>query len=48
MRFPTIPIIRIFDETKAKEFYLKFLGMTLDWEHRFGEGGAGLYAGFPR
>ncbi|MBL1457292.1 MAG: VOC family protein [Methylophaga sp.] len=37
MRFQTIPIIRIFDETKAKEFYLDFLGMTLDWEHRFGE-----------
>jgi catechol 2,3-dioxygenase-like lactoylglutathione lyase family enzyme len=36
MRFQTIPIIRIFDETKAKEFYLDFLGMTLDWEHRFG------------
>lgn len=36
MRFQTIPIIRIFDENKAKEFYLDFLGMTLDWEHRFG------------
>jgi uncharacterized glyoxalase superfamily protein PhnB len=35
MRFQTIPIIRIFDETKAKEFYLDFLGMILDWEHRF-------------
>ena len=30
-----IPILRIFDEKKAKEFYLEFLGMTLDWEHRF-------------
>ena len=30
-----IPILRIFDEAKAKEFYLDFLGFTLDWEHRF-------------
>lgn len=35
MRFQAIPIIRIFDEAKAKEFYLGFLGMSLDWEHRF-------------
>ena len=35
MNFQTIPIIRIFDEKKAKEFYLWFLGMNLDWEHRF-------------
>jgi len=31
-----IPILRIFDETKAKEFYLDFLGFTMDWDHRFG------------
>lgn len=35
MDFQTIPILRIFDEEKAREFYLEFLGMTLDWEHRF-------------
>lgn len=35
MDFQTIPILRIFDEDKAKEFYLGFLGMKLDWEHRF-------------
>lgn len=35
MEFQTIPVIRIFDEEKAKEFYLGFLGMNLDWEHRF-------------
>ena len=29
--------MRIFDETKAKEFYVGFLGFKLDWEHRFGE-----------
>lgn len=33
----TAPIFRIFDENKAKEFYLGFLGFKLDWEHRFGK-----------
>lgn len=37
-----IPIPRIFDEAKAKEFYLDFLGFQLDWEHRF-EAGLPLY-----
>ncbi|TWT15029.1 glyoxalase superfamily protein [Reyranella sp. CPCC 100927] len=32
---PAIPILRIFDVDKAKEFYLDFLGFALDWEHRF-------------
>lgn len=36
------PILRIFDETKAREFYLDFLGFKLDWEHRF-EPGFPLY-----
>ena len=31
-----IPVLRIFDEGKAREFYLDFLGFTLDWDHRFG------------
>lgn len=30
--------MRIFDENKAKAFYLGFLGMELDWEHRFADG----------
>lgn len=30
-----IPILRIFDLVKAREFYLDFLGFALDWEHRF-------------
>ena len=38
MEFQAIPIIRIFDLEKAKEFYLDYLGMNLDWEHRFEEG----------
>jgi hypothetical protein len=30
-----IPILRIFDVAKAKEFYVDFLGFGVDWEHRF-------------
>lgn len=43
----TCPVLRIFDEDKAKEFYLEFLGFTLDWEHRFDEN-APLYAQVSR
>lgn len=28
------PIFRIFDVGKAREYYMGFLGMTVDWEHR--------------
>ena len=31
----TIPILRIFSVEKAREFYVSFLGFTVDWEHRF-------------
>ena len=31
------PILRIFDEEKAKEYYIGFLGFKIDWEHRFEE-----------
>ena len=34
----TIPILRIFDVEKAKEFYLGFLGFSVDWEHYFEDG----------
>jgi len=34
---PAMPIVRIFDVDKAREFYLGFLGFAVDWEHRFGE-----------
>ncbi len=33
----TIPILRIFSADKAKEFYVDFLGFTIDWEHRFSD-----------
>jgi catechol 2,3-dioxygenase-like lactoylglutathione lyase family enzyme len=39
---PVVPILRIFDEAKAREFYVDFLGFSVDWEHRF-EPGLPLY-----
>jgi hypothetical protein len=44
---PPIPILRIFDEAKAREFYLGFLGFTVDFEHRF-DANAPLYMGVSR
>jgi hypothetical protein len=38
----TIPILRSFDEAKAREFYLDWMGFAVDWEHRF-EPGTPLY-----
>lgn len=32
-----IPVLRIFDVEKAREFYLGFLGFNMDWDHRYGE-----------
>ncbi len=32
------PILRVFDEVKTREFYLDFLGFSVDWEHRFDDG----------
>ena len=34
---PVIPILRIFDEAKAREFYVGFLGCKIEFEHRFGD-----------
>ena len=42
-----IPILRIFDEAKAREFYLDFLGFSVDFEHRF-EADLPLYLGISR
>jgi uncharacterized glyoxalase superfamily protein PhnB len=33
---PVIPVLRMFDEVKAREFYVDFLGFEVDFEHRFG------------
>jgi uncharacterized glyoxalase superfamily protein PhnB len=43
----TTPILRIFDEAKAREFYLDYLGFGVVFEHRF-EPGLPLYMGVAR
>ena len=35
MTYKAIPMFRMFDVAKAKEFYVDFLGFGIDWEHRF-------------
>jgi len=42
-----VPILRIFDITKADEFYLGFLGFAVDWDHRFDDN-APLYRQISR
>jgi catechol 2,3-dioxygenase-like lactoylglutathione lyase family enzyme len=42
-----IPLLRIFDEAKARAFYIDWLGFTVDFEHRF-EPGLPLYMGVSR
>lgn len=42
-----IPILRIFDIEKAREFYLGYLGFSLVFEHRF-DPDAPLYMGVSR
>jgi hypothetical protein len=37
MNHKVIPVLRIFDYTKAVEFYIDWLGFAIDWEHRFTE-----------
>lgn len=44
---PVIPVLRMFDVGKAREFYLGFLGFAVDWEHRF-EYGMPLYMQISR
>ncbi|NWG26124.1 MAG: VOC family protein [Pseudorhodoplanes sp.] len=34
----TVPVLRIFSVEKAREFYVDYLGFTIDWEHRFEDG----------
>jgi len=43
----TTPILRSFDEAKAREFYLQYLGFAIVFEHRF-EPGMPLYMGVAR
>ena len=42
-----IPIMRIFDERKAREFYIDYLGFAIAFEHRFHEH-APLFMGVSR
>jgi hypothetical protein len=42
-----VPILRIFDVAKADEFYLGFLGFSVDWDHRF-DADAPLYRQISR
>ena len=42
-----VPIFRIFSLEKAREFYVDFLGFSVDWEHRFASD-APVYMGISR
>lgn len=33
-----VPVLRIFDQAMALDFYVGYLGFRVDWEHRFSEG----------
>lgn len=43
----TVPILRAFDEVMTRDFYLGWLGFTVDFEHRFAPG-MPLYLGISR
>jgi catechol 2,3-dioxygenase-like lactoylglutathione lyase family enzyme len=45
---PAVPILRIFDRSKAVEFYVAYLGFTLDWEHGGHADHSPLYAQVSR
>jgi hypothetical protein len=34
---PPVPLVRILDEAEAREFYVDFLGFSIDWSHRFND-----------
>ena len=42
-----IPVLRMFDDAMARDFYIGFLGFSVDWEHRF-EPGLPLYMQISR
>ena len=47
MLLSNVPILRIFDVAKAKEFYIDWLGFKIDFEHQF-EPGMPYYFGISR
>lgn len=42
-----VPIMRMFDVAKAREFYLDYLGFSVEFEHRF-HANAPLFMGIAR
>lgn len=44
---PVIPVLRMLDETKAKAFYIDYLGFQIVFEHRYADG-MPLYMGITR
>ena len=42
-----IPILRIFDEARARDFYIDYLGFSVIFEHRF-EPNTPIYMGLQR
>ncbi|NED95136.1 bleomycin resistance family protein [Phytoactinopolyspora alkaliphila] len=42
-----VPVLRIYDESQARGFYVDYLGFHVEWEHRF-EPGLPLYARLRR
>jgi catechol 2,3-dioxygenase-like lactoylglutathione lyase family enzyme len=42
-----VPTFRMFDVAKAREFYVDYLGFSVDFEHRFGDN-APLFMGISR
>ena len=44
---PATPIFRMFDQAKAREFYVDYLGFAVVFEHRFEENFP-LYMGLER
>lgn len=47
MLLKNIPILRIFDVAKAKEFYIDWLGFKIEFEHQFEEN-TPFYIGISR
>jgi len=43
----TIPVLRMFDVAKAREFYIDYLGFKVEFEHRFHDN-APLFVGVSR
>ncbi len=44
---PAVPILRSFNELEAKDFYIRYLGFQVEFEHRF-DPDAPLYMGIRR